>query len=295
MGTQEPSSTPILDLKIPLPRESRHGRALLAYFPFIGALVLLIGIGDYGALLLPIGFALMTYIVIIIHEAGHVIAGLSVGLRFKSVAIGPLWIKFESGAFRIRPRAHIFGGLTRMSLDRIRRVRRRLIWHVLGGPIASLVTGAAVFCLLRLAAFSDESPLPFVLKCLGSYSILIGCLGLTPTRSRRYANDGLLLRTLLRSKKGTRQWIAALAVDMLKNNNIDPLLWNSRWLQAACTRTEISPAGFYVNWEEYAAATSATIAADCLERSLAKSAVLDSEQRDRPHFRSGLFLGMGSE
>src|SRR6267378_1136854 len=120
MATEKPSTTPILDLRVPLPKAYADGFNLRTYFPFVTAFVVLVCIGNYEVLLLPFGFLLTTYVVTTIHELGHIIAGLSVGLRFQSVAIGPLWIKHESGALKLKPRHNIIGGLTYMSLDRIR-------------------------------------------------------------------------------------------------------------------------------------------------------------------------------
>ncbi|SRR5216684_6782683 len=58
------------------------------------------------------------------------------------------------------------------------------------------------------------------------------------------------------------------------------LLWNRRWLRVACTHTDISITKFYANWAAYEAAADMQIAAECLERCLAGSAILEPEQRD---------------
>jgi hypothetical protein len=284
------SPTPILDLKAPLPRSADEGFRPHTYVGLVVVLVLLVSIGESEVLLLPLGFLLVTYIVIAVHELGHVVAGLSVGFRFQSVAIGPVWIKNESGTLRFRPRRHIFGGLTYMSLDRIRRVRRRLIWNVLGGPVASLIGGVIALGAAQLIPTSYASILPFVLKFFGGYSLLVAFLSTLPTRSGPYAGDGLLLRTLLCSKEGTKQWVSCLAVNMLKTSGVDPLLWNDRWLRAATTYSEISYTKFHIHWGGYEAAEDTRAAAECLERCLADSAVLDSKNRDQVVLEAAFFM-----
>ena len=79
-------------------------------------------------------------ILLIVHEAGHCVAGFLLGLRFISVRVGPLQLEqpnvwkwdFRWNAF--------FKGETRMLL---RRLPRRGVWcryatYILAGPMANL-------------------------------------------------------------------------------------------------------------------------------------------------------------
>ena len=77
----------------------------------------------------------------VVHEFGDWLAGRCVGLRLSYLVIGPVKFIRDSGQWKVYCRPHLTGGFIRMSLDKVRRVRRRLMVLVLGGPAASLVTG----------------------------------------------------------------------------------------------------------------------------------------------------------
>ncbi len=129
---------------------------------------------------------------------------------------------------------------------------------------------------------NNNSGLQLVLGWFGFFSVLTAALGVLPLRSGRHTSDGLLLRTLLRSKEGTKQMIATYAIDMLRKRKIDQIQWNPRWIQAACANTEIQQTTCYADWNAYQTAMDlhAATAAQHLELCLVGSGLLDLENRD---------------
>ena len=80
---------------------------------------------------------------VIVHEVGHLLAGWMVGFRFSSITIGPMAVRLEYGRLRAGFRRVLpAAGHAGMHIDRIRRLRRRLLRFIAGGPLANLLTAA---------------------------------------------------------------------------------------------------------------------------------------------------------
>jgi hypothetical protein len=288
---EQTSETPILDLAKPLPkgyfdRFTLTPRDVIALVLIVLPWVL---IGNSYTLLLFIGVFLAYLVAVAIHELGHLVAGWTVGLRFEEVAIGPLRIEHKSGKWKFRTRRHLIGGFTSMTLDRIRRVRTRLIFLIAGGPIASFFSGAGA--LLASSMTSNES-YSLVLGAFGCFSFWITIVNSLPgSRSRPRANDGGRLRTLLKSKEGSKQMIAAYGLKTLESRMPDPLLFNRRWARVASAPSQISSSTYHADLLAYEGAldSSQVAAAQYLERCLAGSALLDFDERQKLVLETAVF------
>jgi len=273
------SATPILDLQEPLPKpdaERITGRFVL---PFLTSIALIIFTGNLSFLMVLFGFVLIGFLTTLIHEFGHLIAGWCVGLHFEGVTIGPFVIRYKNRNWEIRLRPRFHGGLTYMGLDCLRRVRRRLVVLVLGGPLASLVSGAIALVGGEFARVKYDSPWPTFLEFFGVFSLFIGFLAFLPIRSGRYAGDGMQLRALLFSRKAATQMIASQAVASLKEYDLFPPDYFRRWWRLASAETSVQYTRFHADWLEYENAKDSQVAAESLERCLEDSAILDDEGR----------------
>jgi hypothetical protein len=230
------------------------------------------------------GFWMIGLLTTGIHELGHLAAGCTLGLRFQSISIGPILIKRESAKWAIKVRQGFLDGATSMSLDRIWRVRTRLLIFVAAGPAAGWLLIAIGFLSLRVAINRDHAFLSLILACFVGYSVLGNLASIVPARYRRYANDGMRLKVLLCSKEGTRQILATYALEMQHRNGIDPFCLNHRWAQVASSPANVVVDPIYVaytaDWHAYVKANSTEIAAQFLERCLANSAFLSADNRD---------------
>lgn len=168
-----------------------------------------------------------------------------------------------------------------MGLDRLRRVRRRLIVLVLGGPLASLASGAIALVGGELARARYDSPWPTFFEFFGVFSLFIGFLAFLPIRSGRYAGDGMLLRALLFSRKAATQMIASQAISLIRGHSVFPPDYFRRWLLMASADTPLQYTRYYADWLEYEKTEDLHIGAECLERCLADSAILDNESRGK--------------
>jgi hypothetical protein len=280
--TEQPSATPILDLLQPLPMpdmERTNGRFA---FPFLTVVAAVVLTGNLPALSIPLGFLLINFLTIAIHEFGHLIAGSSVGLRFKGMRIDPFRIRVDSGKWKFKIRPTLFWGFAFMSLDKVRHVRRRLIAYVGGGPAASILCGVVTAFAGEIGiARQYDSPWPTFLEFLGIWSFIIGCMGLIPYRVRGYASDGMLLRALLCWKPEATQLIASYALSTLKGDSLFPPDYFRRWFRLAGARTKLQDKNYYENWLAYENAQDDEMAARFLERCLADSARMDDDQRDK--------------
>jgi len=275
------SPTPILDLLKPLPKpdaERFTGRFAL---PFLTSIAFIVFTGNLSFLMVLFGFLLIVFLTTFVHEFGHLTAGWSVGLHFEGVTIGPFVTRYKNRNWEFKLRPRLRGGLTYMGLDRLRRVRRRLIVLVLGGPLGSLVSGAIALVGGEFARARYDSPWPTFFEFFGVFSLFIGFLAFLPIRSGRYAGDGMLLRALVFSKKAATQMIASHALTLIKDRSLFPPDYYRRWCQMVAADTPVQYTRYYADWQEYEKAEDFHIAAECLERCLADSAILDNEGRGR--------------
>ncbi len=281
MATAGPESkTPILDLisPLPVPLAERISRRSVLLFLIVIATISLTRNFDF--LLVPFGFLFMVFLLAATHELGHLIAGWCVGLRFQGVDIGPLSFKRLRDGLRFKLRPLIYRGQAFMSLNRIHRIRRRLIIFIAGGAVASFLSGAVTLVAAEIIRTRYNSPWITFSEFFGVFSLFIGFLSFLPYRSYRHANDGMLLRALLCSRKDGAQMIASYAIAAIKDKDVFLQDYYRRWWRLATAVTPVQNKQYYSDWVAYEAAQDTQGAAECLERCLAGSSFLDDEQRD---------------
>jgi hypothetical protein len=248
--------------------------------PFLLVVAAIVMTENLSSLAIPFGFLLINFLAIAIHELGHLIAGWHVGLRLKRVRIDPFRLKIDSGKWKFRVRPRLFWGFVLMSLDRVCRVRHRLIIFIAGGPAASILCGVAALIAGEISLARYDSPWPTFMEFLGAWSFVIGCVSLVPFRVRGLANDGMLLRALLFWKQEASQLIASYALSTFEKDSLFAPDYFRRWFRLTGTVTRLPTGNYYANWLAYENARDTEIAAQCLERCLTHSEWVDDNARD---------------
>jgi hypothetical protein len=274
------SSTPILDLLRPLPKPDQERATGRFALPFLTFSALISIAGDQYFLLVPLGLLAIALLSILVHELGHVVAGWCMGLRFKAARIGPASLRIDCGQWKFRIHPRLFHGYTLLSLDRIRRVRRRLVVSLIGSPLASVVSGAlAIITAEIILARSDSSGWTAFLDCYGVWSLFMGCVGALYLRDG-YVTDGALLRALLFSRDEAKQLIAGYAMSTVKHDRLFPPDYFRRWFRMASLPSRLENESYCANWLAYEKEQDVSIAAQRLERCLARSEQMDEDMRD---------------
>lgn len=226
------------------------------------------------------GYLVVSLAAAVVHEFGHWLAGYCVGLHLSYLVVGPFKFVRRSGRWRLFLRSRMTGGLILMSLDKVRRVRRRLIVWTVGGAIASLLSGLAALIACRAEIIGGN---PWIGLPAAGYAIVSLAAGIQSLRNVRvggYASDGVLLRILLKNHDGAKQQIAAHALNSIRNRDLDLSLWNRRWISLAAAPSEACGTTFHADWLQYRLASDPGVAAEYLERSLSGLALLPPDSRD---------------
>jgi hypothetical protein len=142
------------------------------------------------------------YLMLAIHEFGHVAAGLCVGFRVRSYRVGPLLV---SSPFRLslyRGPGAVVNGVAEL----VPVVSDKLPWRgvamVLGGPAANFLSAIVLFLL----------PVPTTVfsACFIAFSVANGVSDLLPFESRLGVSDGRRIGMLLRQRERGERWLALL-------------------------------------------------------------------------------------
>ena len=149
-------------------------------------------------------FMLTVLLVVVLHECGHLIAGLALGMKVIFVAIGPVEWSNSLGRGKLRIQAAFqswFRGQTLVAPKYIQRFRERKILQVAAGPFVSITTGviAAIAVMMSLGSPWQESWL--ILSRFATISLAVGIFNLIPFRigSSGYS-DGAKLFQLIKSR-----------------------------------------------------------------------------------------------
>ena len=151
-------------------------------------------LGPWDLLLVPV----LLLLVIGVHELGHLAGGLSRGMRFVLLIVGPLrWTRSSRGIeFDWFWSPATFGGLAAAIPDPARPMPPQFARLIIGGPLASLVLAAAA---LALAWVSEGRPAAYALL-VAALSAAIFLATAIPFRGGRgsFMSDGAQLLELRR-------------------------------------------------------------------------------------------------
>lgn len=168
---------------------------------------------DWALLFMGMGaFVVVGWLQILVHEAGHAMAGALAGRRFAGAGIGPLQVdRGADGRLTFRWARSIRGiaGYAVM-IPRAHEPRTRAAAYILGGPLANLACAAVAFALWHRLA--DPAPLVLVLLvATGVVGLTLGVLNLVPFHNQGWSSDG---NSLLQLWGNPQRWQAIQAMQL---------------------------------------------------------------------------------
>jgi len=274
------SPTPILDLIEPLPKPADEIITGKFAFPLLTLVAICVIDQNYLFLIVLLGFLPALFLIVAIHEGGHLLFGWYAGLRFRGVEIGPLCILRVRKKWGVRLRPRIYSGAAHMVLRRIRRIKRQLVICTLGGPVTSYSFALLAFIVGEVYRPTDSFGWTTFLEFSGFLSLLIAFFSTFPYRTHVGGNDAYILRQLLASKSGSIQMIAAHAAYFA--GSVEPIVpaYFERWWKLASAESETFHSRYYVDWQAYRAAKDPAVAASHLELLLRQSSRHDVQTRN---------------
>lgn len=138
----------------------------------------------------------------VIHEGGHLLAGLCLGFRFSSMHIGRIQIDRPFRISRYRGPGGWFSGAVNLLPSKTGKLSLRALAMVFAGPAATLLSAYVMFLLPYSKGFTSKIFIFFL--------VLSGVLSLIPARGRVSHSDGARILMLLQNRERGERWLALL-------------------------------------------------------------------------------------
>jgi hypothetical protein len=295
--------TPILDSGV-LPLRSRQISirnllvglligSLIGIVPSFTAVVLIMA-GRQGNDDLDLGLLSALFVLVLataFHEVGHLLAGWVVGFRFRHIQVGPLALRIAQGRLRVRFREMTALGYAGMHVNRLRRLRRRMLIFLAAGPATNLLSLLVMVLLLYFLPQLINAWVAIPAAQFALVSGLLGVLSLWPFPSTGIS-DGARIMMLLRSRNRARRWLNIIALLHARDQGVSPRLWKNTWISGASALNDVSRDNFRANWLAYMSANSRDKAPDAalhLEKCLELARLLPISTRDVLALESTVF------
>jgi hypothetical protein len=150
-------------------------------------------------------------VIVIIHELGHIVAGLFCGMQLGGVLLGPLHFHQSNGKWNFRfERGFLSGaaGAVLMIPRTPNRDRMARICFIAGGPVASLISGIAFLYWATAIPNGQSEILSDFCLWSGIFSLSAFVLNLIPVRSQALYSDGAqIYQVLARSVLDDYYWL----------------------------------------------------------------------------------------
>jgi hypothetical protein len=158
-----------------------------------------------------IGLVVMTFIVLAVHELGHLMTGLLNGFRFELFVVGPLGIKRENDQVKVYLNKNIgyYGGIAATSpVDDDTDHAKKFAKILLAGPITS-----ALFAIICFAmAYLVGKPLGIIFYIGGAMSMAIFVATTIPARTGMFFTDRKRYQRLMNPGKDREVELAMLKI-----------------------------------------------------------------------------------
>ncbi len=190
-------------------------------------------LGAVGRLALAAAVVIAFPVMVGVHELGHLLGGMAAGLRPLLFMVGPLRVEREGERFRVKLsfKGALFGGLAACAPTDTVDLRRRTLWLIAGGPLASLAMGVL---LLGLRPLLDAAPLADTLLVVGGMiSLLIGVTSAIPSSAAGFYSDGARIIRLVRGGADVEREVACLAIIGLSMGGARPRDWSAELVARA--------------------------------------------------------------
>jgi hypothetical protein len=262
------TSTPVLDVFRPLPRQPKDNLGAGEYF-LISSLVILALLGlpapravmdvisSYGSawafwaaiLIVPLtGLAVASAA----HEAGHLCVGLLAGFRLVQIKLGP-W-RFGKQASGQEPH---WGEVLPLGLTVLeprtaqnKNLQSRLLLVLLGGPLGNV--SLALLLEASLHFTRSQFQVAFGVHGFAAFSVLLGIASLLPdVNSRGNFSDGARLLMLLKNNPQAERWVSIIQMQSTLNQGKSLRDWDQASVIHATTSNDDSRDAVVAHWLAY--------------------------------------------
>lgn len=219
---------------------------------FLGRFIKSSGLAPHLSPWLLVALPLVMWLVVALHELGHVIGGWNSGFQLSFFAAGPLKIHRGFNGLRIsfNRSAGLWGGVAATAPRGSQPpsapfMRRAMLRIVAGGPLMSL---AGALLLIPASLLIRVSPSTgAVLGLAGLMSLFIALATSIPVVSGGFLSDGARLKQLLRGGDSADRW-AYLAVLSGLSLTVRPRDWPGDVVQACARSGDTSYDGISAAW-----------------------------------------------
>ena len=179
-------------------------------------------------------------VVLATHEIGHLLGGLSQGMRFLLLIVGPFgWHASVSGTrFEWNTNLALMGGIaaavpTKVGAD----LRRQLLVLIAGGPAASLLLTVLA---VGIASVSDPRFTAYcVVVAASSFGIFL--VTLIPVRSGGFMSDGMQLIDVLKGGSAVVERSALMQIFAQSLDGVRPRDWDAKAISDLSTISADDP------------------------------------------------------
>ena len=188
---------------------------------------------------LPEWYTILVYIffsfflVVGIHELGHILAGLFHRFQFRFVTVGPLKVELVNGKlqFKVNTELNTMGGLTLMFPSKS-FTRSQMIQYYAGGPLFSLIFGGGIlFWFILSDVVIGEGLLFWMIASV--MSLVIGFVSLIPVSNGDLHTDGSQMLDFLQGgNRGIRK-LYLLKLSAASTNGLRPSEWDAHTMEAS--------------------------------------------------------------
>lgn len=209
------------------------------------------GITWVSAPFLLLAIPVVFFLIVFIHEMGHILGGLLVGFRFLLLLVGPIrvWGTGRGLQFGLNTHIAMMGGLSACVPD-LTFSRWRCLVYMAGGPLASLFTLLASLPLLVIA--QNVSPaLEFVAVLAVFISLPLFILTILPFKSSGYDTDGKLILSLLLNRPTALKRIQIMALQAESISGVRPRDMSTERIEQIRSQKTGSSLDAVIEWLAY--------------------------------------------